>query len=180
MIMVKQLFGDLKQLRANGTPNEVILSGKKLPRPKIAVAVICRELRVSSTSWPIFHKFLFTHRWLHVFRHFRQLFNQLRQHQLAEVNEEWDEANRQVTLASAHGISSNVAGLVHMVSQGPQFIGQVARVTNEASEAQQPVFLAGLFSLAVLRAARKLVTNARLRQPEHAFVSFFYCQQRAV
>ncbi|TGZ65701.1 hypothetical protein CRM22_005745 [Opisthorchis felineus] len=96
--------------------------------------------------------------------------------QLAEVNGEWDEANRQVTLANARGVSSNVARLVHMVTQGPQFIGQAARVTDEAKEAQQPVCSAGLSSLnaaqAVLRAAQTLITNARLGQPEQAFLSF--------
>ncbi|KAF5405196.1 FERM central domain protein [Paragonimus heterotremus] len=95
----------------------------------------------------------------------------------ADLSGDWvSEANRQTTLANARAVSSHVARLVHLVTQGPQFVGQAARVTNEAREAQQPVCSAGLASLnaaqAVLRAAQTLSTNARSGHADSAYLSF--------
>ncbi|KAA3678723.1 talin [Paragonimus westermani] len=94
-----------------------------------------------------------------------------------DLSGDWvSEANRQTTLANARAVSLHVARLVHLVTQGPQFVGQAARVTNEAREAQQPVCSAGLASLnaaqAVLRAAQTLSTNARSGHADSAYLSF--------
>ncbi|CAH8439283.1 unnamed protein product [Dicrocoelium dendriticum] len=91
-------------------------------------------------------------------------------------NGEWAEASRQTTLANAQTVSSSVGRLVHLVTQSPQFAGQVARITDEAKEAQRPVCSAGLTGLnaaqTVLRAAQTLNTSGRSGRSESAFFTF--------